>query len=190
MVRRLLDAATVVLRDEGYADATVQRICAHAGVSQGALFRHFATKEAFMAAVGVDVSEQTLSVYRQRFRPLPDDSDTVRSALGLLREICRSDLSIVWAELSMAARTRPHLRAAIEPVRLEHHRASVELARSLVPQVAQALGDRFEPVMQMIITIFDGECVESFVTPRPQVDAARLALLLDWIETLMSAENR
>jgi AcrR family transcriptional regulator len=55
MTRRLLDAARDQLVLSGYAGATTARVCERAGVSQGALFRHFPTREALMVAVAEDV---------------------------------------------------------------------------------------------------------------------------------------
>ncbi len=42
---KLLDGARDVIRTKGYAAATVDDICAEAGVSKGSFFHHFATKE-------------------------------------------------------------------------------------------------------------------------------------------------
>ncbi len=51
---KLLDAAHQVVRRKGYAATSVDEICAAAGVSKGAFFHHFASKE----ALGVAAAEQ------------------------------------------------------------------------------------------------------------------------------------
>jgi TetR/AcrR family transcriptional regulator, transcriptional repressor for nem operon len=51
---KLLDAAHHVVRRKGYAATTVDEICAAAGVSKGAFFHHFESKE----ALGVAAAEQ------------------------------------------------------------------------------------------------------------------------------------
>src|SRR5213075_1514322 len=66
-IRKLLDAATETLIDIGYAEASVQQICDRAEVSQGALFRHFATREELMVAVGADVGARILEQYKKKF---------------------------------------------------------------------------------------------------------------------------
>lgn len=51
---KLLDAAHHVVRRKGYTATSVEEICAAAGVSKGAFFHHFASKE----ALGVAAAEQ------------------------------------------------------------------------------------------------------------------------------------
>lgn len=50
---RLLAAGRDVIREKGYAATTVDDLCRHAGVTKGAFFHHFASKE----ALGVTVAE-------------------------------------------------------------------------------------------------------------------------------------
>src|SRR4051794_17665171 len=69
-IRKLLFAATETLIEVGYAEASVQRICARAGVSQGALFRHFPSREALMVAASADVGNRLLLQYREEFEAL------------------------------------------------------------------------------------------------------------------------
>lgn len=43
--QRILDAATWLILREGFRAASIERVCAQAGVSKGAFFHHFADKE-------------------------------------------------------------------------------------------------------------------------------------------------
>lgn len=50
---RLLDAAVTLVRRNGYGGTSVDALCAEAGVTKGAFFHHFASKEALgVAAAG------------------------------------------------------------------------------------------------------------------------------------------
>jgi TetR/AcrR family transcriptional repressor of nem operon len=51
---KLIDAAHLLVRKQGYAATSVDEICAAAGVSKGAFFHHFASKE----ELGVAAAEQ------------------------------------------------------------------------------------------------------------------------------------
>jgi TetR/AcrR family transcriptional repressor of nem operon len=50
---RLLDAALRVIREKGYHATTVDELCAAAGVTKGAFFHHFKTKEDLGVAAAV-----------------------------------------------------------------------------------------------------------------------------------------
>jgi TetR/AcrR family transcriptional regulator, transcriptional repressor for nem operon len=50
---KLIDAAHMLVRRQGYSATSVDQICAAAGVSKGSFFHHFASKEA-LAAVAAE----------------------------------------------------------------------------------------------------------------------------------------
>ena len=181
-IRKLLDAATEALIDDGYAATSVQKICERAGVSQGALFRHFATREELMVAVGEDVGQRTLLRYRREFQGHKDSrapAEPLVLAMRLVRDRCRSRLNQAWYELAMAARTSPTLRKGLRPVATRYYADIRRLGEELLPDLAAALGDRFAVLVDTIVSIFDGESVHRFVLPQPAVDEARLDLLGD-----------
>lgn len=183
-IRKLLDAATETLIDVGYAEASVQRICARAEVSQGALFRHFPTREALMVAVGEDVGAQLLERYRERFEDLPRGDDDLVHALRLVRDTCRSRLNQAWYELSMAARTHESLRQGLAPFGRRYHDDIAALARQLLPDVAARLGPTFDVLVGTIIAVFDGEVVHRFVLESPEEEDARLEILTGAVRVL------
>ena len=50
-VQRILDAAKTCFVRSGFQGASMQQICAEAGMSPGALYRYFASKEAIIEAI-------------------------------------------------------------------------------------------------------------------------------------------
>lgn len=177
-IRKLLDAATDALIDVGYAEASVQEICARAGVSQGALFRHFPTREALMAAVGADLGRKQLDRYRRAFGRLDvGPGEPIVAALRLVRAHCRARLNQAWYELTLAARTRPRLRRALEPVAARFYADIEALARQLLPGLAARLGAEFALFVDTVLAVFDGEVMHRFVRAQPRLEERRLALL-------------
>ena len=176
-IRKLLDAATETLIEAGYAETSVQRICDRAEVSQGALFRHFATREELMVAVGSDVGARILESYRKKFVTLAKRDRDLEAALRLVRDACRSRLNQAWYELEVAGRTNETLRKALEPVARRYFADITRLARELLPELALALGPTFDLVVTSIIALFDGETTHRFLVKDPALEDARLAML-------------
>ncbi len=176
-IRKLLDAATDTLIDDGYASASVQVICKRAGVSQGALFRHFATREALMVAVGEDVARETLTHYQREFEALRGKEDPLVLAMRLVRSHCRSRLNQAWYELVMAARTSATLRKALRPAYQRYEVDIHRLAKQLLPELAARLGDAFGVLVDTMLAVFDGETVHRVLAKKPDVEDARLVLL-------------
>ena len=190
MMRKLVDAATESLIDVGYAGASVQEVCARAGVSTGALFRHFPTREALMVAAGEDVGRQLLERYRREFEALRGERDPLELALRLVRGSCRSRLNQAWYELAMAARTNGRLHKALGPMAERYYADITALAHELLPELADALGEHFPLLVSTIVAVFDGEVVQRFVLKAPALEEARLQLLLGVVRQLSSSGRR
>lgn len=62
--RRILEAARVVVADQGFGAAQVAVVAAVAGVATGSVYRHFPSKASLFAEMLRDVCEQELAVVR------------------------------------------------------------------------------------------------------------------------------
>ena len=78
--QNLLEAAFDVIRAKGYAATTVDEICAAAGVSKGAFFHHFASKEDLAVAAAGQWSEVTGGLFESA--PYHDADDPLERLLG------------------------------------------------------------------------------------------------------------
>jgi TetR/AcrR family transcriptional regulator, transcriptional repressor for nem operon len=70
---RLLDAALGVIRAKGYAATTVEELCRAAGVTKGAFFHHFPSKEALAAAAALHWAEVTGALFAAAPYHAPSD---------------------------------------------------------------------------------------------------------------------
>ncbi len=78
----LLDAAVDVIRTKGLNATTVDELCAGAGVTKGAFFHHFATKEALAVAAAEHWSDTTGALFAAA--AYHDHADPVDRILGYL----------------------------------------------------------------------------------------------------------
>lgn len=62
---RLLEAARDVIRAQGFSATTVDQLCRAAGVTKGAFFHHFASKEALGVAAAAWWSETTSALFAE-----------------------------------------------------------------------------------------------------------------------------
>ena len=85
---RLLEAARDVIRRKGFGETSVDELCREAGVTKGAFFHHFRTKEALGVAVAVFWSETTGALFDAAPYHGPDDPlDRVLAYLDFRRVI-------------------------------------------------------------------------------------------------------
>ena len=80
--QKLLDAAFSLVRQKGYAASTVDELCALAGVTKGAFFHHFRSKEALAVAAANHWSQTTDALFRTA--PYHKHSDPLERVLGYL----------------------------------------------------------------------------------------------------------
>lgn len=108
--RHLLDAATTVFLESGYAGATTKRIAKAAGVSEGTIYRHFRDKRELFAAVFEGRNATTFEAVAR----LPElaGTKTVRANLLFLVQAIE-DVERDVAPLRAAASTDADLAAAL-----------------------------------------------------------------------------
>lgn len=104
-VARLLDASIATIIEVGYARASAAVITKRAGVSVGALFRHFDTMGDFMAATASEVLRRQLESFTKRVAEIPADQPVLEAVLGILRDLTSGPVNAVIYELTVAART-------------------------------------------------------------------------------------
>lgn len=127
---RLLDAALTILRTRGYAATTVDDICAAAGVTKGAFFHHFRSKEDLGVAAAAHFSVWLEALFvRSGWRDHAGPLDRVLAYLDFRIKIFRGAFSHFTCLLGMLVQeiyvTSPAIRAACQ-AGIETHAAPLE----------------------------------------------------------------
>ena len=76
---QLIEVATGLFADHGYEGTSVEAVLTAAGVSRGALYHHFAGKEALFTAVLEAVSERVTAEVTEAIRDYTDPVDALRT---------------------------------------------------------------------------------------------------------------
>lgn len=94
--RALLDAALKLVRAQGWAATTVDQLCAEAGVTKGAFFHHFVSKEALGIAAATHWDEVTGRIFAEApYHDLPDPLDRVLGYIDFRGEIAEGPLEAI-----------------------------------------------------------------------------------------------
>ena len=153
-ITALLDATVRCLAERGYAATSTAAVCAEAGVSQGALFRHFPTRQALLVATAEHVAASNVEEFRTTVGSEVDTVDDVAAVLAHLRGVVLSPANQTWRELLVAARADADLREALHPAR-------EALQARMLDAAADLWGDRLPvddlaPVLSVVVNMLDG----------------------------------
>ena len=155
----LLNAALTLLRTKGYAGTSVDEICAAAGVTKGAFFHHFRSKEALGIAAAAHFSEWLEALFeRSGWRDHDDPLDRVFAYLDFRTHIFRGSLAHFTCLLGMMVQetyaTHPAIRIACEAgirlhaAPLEQDIAAAMQARGITGFTAEGLAEHIMAVIQ------------------------------------------
>lgn len=137
---KLLDAALSVIRTKGYSATTVDELCAAAGVTKGAFFHHFRSKDELGVAAAEHWSETTAALFARA--PYHDHAGPLDRVLGylafrkaLLQGGVPEFTCLVGTMVQETYETAPAIRAACERSISDH-------AATLEADIALALQER------------------------------------------------
>jgi TetR/AcrR family transcriptional repressor of nem operon len=117
--QNLLDAALSLIREKGYSSTSVDELCAQAGVTKGAFFHHFKSKDALAVAAAKHWSEITGAFFETA--PYHRHSDPLDRVLGYLdfrKAILKGEIAeftcLVGTMVQEIYSTNPDIREACE----------------------------------------------------------------------------
>ncbi len=182
-VARLLEASIATIIEVGYARASAAVITKRAGVSVGALFRHFDTMGDFMAATAYEVLRRQLDSATKQVAAIPSDRPVVEAALTILRDITGNSTNTVMYELLIAARTDEKLNATLQNV-LEQYTARICDAALAIPGAESLPKETFLVLVALLINTFDGAAIVRAVQSHPDIEQRRIELLMSLLSGL------
>jgi TetR/AcrR family transcriptional repressor of nem operon len=190
---RLLDAALAVIRTKGYSATSVDELCAAAGVTKGAFFHHFKSKDELGVAAADHWSATTGALfaaapYHGHRDPLDRVLAYVDFRKGLLRGGVPEFTCLVGTMVQETYETRPAIRLACERS-ITGHAATLEAdieaamrARNMAPAwTAKSLALHTQAVIQ-------GAFILAKATGGAKVAADSIDHLRRYIEMLFGAE--
>jgi AcrR family transcriptional regulator len=176
-VGRLIDACIGAIIEIGYARASAAVIAKRAGVSVGALFRHFDTMGDFMAATASEVLRRQLESFTKGVAEIPADRPALQAVLEILRDITSGPTNAVIYELTVAARTDEKLRETLQH-ELGQYAAKIDDVARALPGVELFPEETFLVLVALMRNVFDGAAVIEGVLPQPEIAAQRIPVLM------------
>jgi AcrR family transcriptional regulator len=171
--RKLLDSAADVLILYGYSNLTTTRICKEAGVSQGALFKHYATKMELIAALAGDLYSSLALEFKILFEKHPPGCDIIRHSIQDLWAVFSSKKQMASYDLTIASRTDPVLKEILDPI-VQVHRERIQKIADTVSLKIDMEKSRFYALADFILMAIQGTVINSIASPEPEAIEKRL----------------
>jgi AcrR family transcriptional regulator len=177
----ILDAALDQLVASGLAEFTTTEVGRRAGVSQGAVFKHFPTKPVLLVAVAEHLFETLRAAFETSFIDLAAERRTARDGLELLWEQMLDPRLAAAYELHTAARSNAELREGLRPAIEAHLRQIDHIALSLFPQ------DAVRRSAELMILAMQGLVINHMVSPDDE-QLVRVRETLDHVLIMLLTE--
>jgi len=140
--KQLLDAAEVVMREEGYGAATVRRIASKAGLKHQAVFYYFGSQDELLLAL----YRRSADSYQERLTTALNSDHPIRALWDVVSNMDSTGLGLEFMAL---ANRNPTLRAeiahrseafrALEADAVRHHLEALGIRPRLSPELVSIL---------------------------------------------------
>lgn len=147
----LLDAALAALTELGYAATTTTEVVTRSGLSRGALFDHFPTRDALMAAVAEQAMADLARLYEASFTAALASSDEPGAVVSIecINQVAQTPTMLAVSILFTEAATSPSLNAVLRPVAEANYDSLLDLARQVLPDL-----DHDDPTRQAFLIMW------------------------------------
>ncbi|HVU61603.1 MAG TPA: TetR/AcrR family transcriptional regulator [Mycobacteriales bacterium] len=168
---KLLDAAEAALLERGYAALTLADVAGRAGVTTGAVQRHFSTKQGLLLAVFDRAADRHVEATARLRRASTDapPADRLRDAMLQSWQALDQRRLRLLDELAQAARIEPLLHDAM----LDHgRRSSKQISHEFADRLGPEFVDdpHFETALMLISLMFRGLASGSTLSEEGEVE--------------------
>jgi TetR/AcrR family transcriptional repressor of nem operon len=189
---KLLDAALEIIRAQGFAATSVDELCRAAGVTKGAFFHHFRSKEDLAVAAAAHFGALAERLFQAAWIELDDPAARVLGYVALRRAIIGGEHAaftcLLGTMVQEAYATSPAIREACEAGIVGH-------ALRLEPDIAAALaaagrrGVAAESVALHIQAVIQGGFILAKATGDPAAATESLDHLARYLGLLFQPEE-
>ncbi len=162
---RIIDAALHCFTRSGFHGASMQEVCAEAGMSPGAVYRYFPSKVAIIAAIA-EAERAQHAAFFEKMAEAPDPVEALASiGLDTLERLLAGPTAALTAETLAEALRNPEIRTMFERLNRE---ARSTLVAALRRGQERGLVDPtldIETALQLIMAMGDGLCVHQGLDP-------------------------
>jgi len=192
---KLLNASLSLIREQGFAATTVDDLCTRAGVTKGAFFHHFDSKDALGVAAVEHWARTTDALFlAAQYHQAGDGLGRVRAYLALRKSLIRGDIPeftcVAGTLVQETYASHPAIRAACADSIFGH-------AATLVGDFAAAIAERgvqrqvtAESLAAHTQCVLQGAFILAKASGRPQVAVESIEHLERYIELLFNGEAR
>ena len=180
-IQRILEAAQACFVRSGFQGASMQQICAECGMSPGALYRYFPSKEAIVAAICEADREDDMTCFGA-FRNATSALDgLVEGAMAHITHTHKKGSAALFAEMRSESNRNATIRDTVDS-----HKQ--EVAGMIAPLIEGAMerGEIDPPVdpqtlMAVLMSVGEGIAINDLPArgiPLDQIEAALRAMLV------------
>jgi TetR/AcrR family transcriptional repressor of nem operon len=192
--RKFIDAATALVREQGYAGTSVDDICARAGIGRGSFFHHFNSKEELLLAAIDHWNAFTGEVFRTApYRHLADPRDRVLGYVDFRVAILDRPISefacLLGTLVQEVYASHPALLAACDGGMTSHIDeivADIAAAKALYAPKAEWTPESLGYFIQATL---QGAFIYAKAKHGPEVARSDLAHLKRYLETILPTGN-
>jgi TetR/AcrR family transcriptional repressor of nem operon len=192
---KLLDAALAVIREKGYAATSVDDLCQRAGLTKGAFFHHFRSKDDLAIAAARHFGEMAAGLFATApFRDLATPRERILGYVRFRHDIIEGEAAeytcLLGTMVQESYASHPGIRSACEAELLKH-------TASFEPDIAAALSEagRTGPewsaagLSRHIQGTLQGAFILAKATGSAEIARESVGHLLRYLETILTSET-